>query len=1382
MKEINLFLLIFFALMSSLNVSAFDSSIKKMLDLDKVDNLRVLSQEKIGGESRDRAGRTPLLYAVQYKKNKALRYLISRKLGVNSVDYLGRTPILVALGNNSSKDVIELLLENDADLRVKDKNSRDLYYYISKHKDLNVRKLVSEKLKNLGEVSKKEVLELKEALTSGSVEVLENHITKYKSLNIDLGNLSTAQFLVEMNLLSKWSIDYLASKGLNFFIKDLPHNVLKKKQFSSFNQLLKYKLNVGLNSHREPLLSIALKNNANDQIIESIIKRLSKFTDLDDQRNNYLHLAYKYKRIRIAKILKSKGVSLTVLNEKGETPYMILINNSSNQEEVLLEIKDDVKPLSIIGQSNTNSVILLSRKFPEVFKEIVQSLKDENYDFSYTDENGNSAASLYLTTVDQVDLNEVEENLANFNPELEGVKEEVILEDESVLNSENIQDLDQELYLGDRMFDDFIKSKLDLYILNIREQFRAYVTKRNQLGVSSETQKLLERKASLDKKLIEFKKEVSIITENVKGLKKSHLDLRGRIDSFDLSDFSSRRTTVHEKMKNNLSSLISYMNYVDEDLTEFYNKKNELEAIIKIFKNGKDEISSEILNLRSEFSRVREEVRVQVKDLEVQHKVDLEDLISIVEDSKDRVNHDRRILDEVDSKIQSIKKSITRLNNIVTRNRRLENHNGHDPVTCKFTERREKAQKDIKRIGKNLTNVQKERKSRLRKYEFSTKRLNESKNRLAKVKSAQSKLMEKFKKELERISFVKESEIKSKINQLEAQREVDKDEVLVDSQILLESIESRYGDVETISSDWNKMREYVGNINNIKTLKNSFGCLLNLCTPSLVLQSDSKLSNEFNRLASELAFSFGNYSQVAFGNSIYSNIASSLKELEVEFEKSSARLDELSLLVLETTSDIKKIGVDIVSSSNSENSDLDEFINLEELKFRAEVLSDKKFSDERLDELRSSFLSSDNKEVSSFVKNSPVESAEVSFNSISYHNDIRTLKSYSKKEKAYVLKQWVIRLLEKNKDFWGSFYSSSSVNVFVESLITNVEVELVSDGSEQTILILTDHGQFLIDENGLSSEVSKDKESPFDFDLVSTGEVRKRIVDLISKFKNIYPDVTLRDLSKDQNLSIVVALLKTADKLNDIKKTKEILDIVEAVVSPLMLLAPGGQVLLPTLGIARCAFDIFQKVNNDLHDSNMGNMNSALKCMSDLFLFSGQFSKYGQVLSTAIDNTIPSKLLARYISNFFKHSSSSTGLEMFKVFLEGTFSLSIEDIDESLFVENGNVFKSIYAGYDFSTNYVDFVEKDLLNIGQQNFNVSKQIVKNEISVSAYGLNDRYIIYNVCQRSKQNIKNILKNDLNILVKSFKSKSVNQLKKDEVIYNFNEEPCLFIKEHL
>jgi hypothetical protein len=124
---------------------------------------------------------------------------------------------------------------------------------------------------------------------------------------------------------------------------------------------------------------------------------------------------------------------------------------------------------------------------------------------------------------------------------------------------------------------------------------------------------------------------------------------------------------------------------------------------------------------------------------------------------------------------------------------------------------------------------------------------------------------------------------------------------------------------------------------------------LNLCTPSLVLQSNSKLSNEFNRLASELAFSFGNYSQVAFGNSIYSNIASSLKELEVEFEKSSARLDELSLLVLETTSDIKKIGVDIVSSSNSENSDLDEFINLEELKFRAEVLSDKKFSDERLD-------------------------------------------------------------------------------------------------------------------------------------------------------------------------------------------------------------------------------------------------------------------------------------------------------------------------------------------------------------------------------------------------------------------------------------------------
>lgn len=69
-------------------------------------------------ELKDRDGRTLLLNAVCYKREKVVKYLIDRKASVNNADNQGFYPLHVAV-MNGDYNVTELLLKNGAEVNAR---------------------------------------------------------------------------------------------------------------------------------------------------------------------------------------------------------------------------------------------------------------------------------------------------------------------------------------------------------------------------------------------------------------------------------------------------------------------------------------------------------------------------------------------------------------------------------------------------------------------------------------------------------------------------------------------------------------------------------------------------------------------------------------------------------------------------------------------------------------------------------------------------------------------------------------------------------------------------------------------------------------------------------------------------------------------------------------------------------------------------------------------------------------------------------------------------------------------------------------------------------------------------------------------------------------
>lgn len=75
----------------------------------------LLEYKNVYIDTRDRFGRTPLLWAVDYKHNTVVQLLVKHGgVNINSKDSLGRTPLSIAKARRDAT-IVQLLLECESD-------------------------------------------------------------------------------------------------------------------------------------------------------------------------------------------------------------------------------------------------------------------------------------------------------------------------------------------------------------------------------------------------------------------------------------------------------------------------------------------------------------------------------------------------------------------------------------------------------------------------------------------------------------------------------------------------------------------------------------------------------------------------------------------------------------------------------------------------------------------------------------------------------------------------------------------------------------------------------------------------------------------------------------------------------------------------------------------------------------------------------------------------------------------------------------------------------------------------------------------------------------------------------------------------------------------
>ena len=87
-------------------------------DLDAVD---LLLRHGADIEAKTSFGHTPLLSSIRWNRTEVTKYLVKRGANLNPVTELGRTPLIICAVEGHS-ELAKLFLENNADIRIKDKN------------------------------------------------------------------------------------------------------------------------------------------------------------------------------------------------------------------------------------------------------------------------------------------------------------------------------------------------------------------------------------------------------------------------------------------------------------------------------------------------------------------------------------------------------------------------------------------------------------------------------------------------------------------------------------------------------------------------------------------------------------------------------------------------------------------------------------------------------------------------------------------------------------------------------------------------------------------------------------------------------------------------------------------------------------------------------------------------------------------------------------------------------------------------------------------------------------------------------------------------------------------------------------------------------------
>ncbi|XP_067668072.1 serine/threonine-protein phosphatase 6 regulatory ankyrin repeat subunit A-like [Haliotis asinina] len=296
-------------------------------NVDIVENL--LSREVGDIESRDKTGKTPVMYAVQHGNKKVVDLLVSKGCDLSVVDDQGRN-ILHAACHSDNVDIVENLLSREVgDIESRDKTGKTPVMYAVQHGNKKVVDLLVRHGCNLSVVNDLGRNILHAACLSDNVDIVENLLSRGIAEIDGRDRMERTPVMYAAEKGNKKVFDLLVSKGCNLsVVDDQGRNILHAACLSDNVDIVEYLLSRGIadmesrgEDGNTPVMYAAEQGNR--KVVDLLVSKGCNLMVVDDLGRNILHAACLSDNPDIVDDLLSRGITdIESKDRMGRTPVM----------------------------------------------------------------------------------------------------------------------------------------------------------------------------------------------------------------------------------------------------------------------------------------------------------------------------------------------------------------------------------------------------------------------------------------------------------------------------------------------------------------------------------------------------------------------------------------------------------------------------------------------------------------------------------------------------------------------------------------------------------------------------------------------------------------------------------------------------------------------------------------------------------------------------------------------------------------------------------------------------------------------------------------------------------------------------------------------------
>ncbi|XP_077297918.1 uncharacterized protein LOC143919459 [Arctopsyche grandis] len=355
-------------------------------------------------------GRFALEIAVNIFDARVVKYLIDCKICVNQRSFLGRTPLHFAF-ERGDIEIINVLLENGADERLKSNDGKSLLHFVSSNTESS--KMLLEKGFDPNEPDKNGDTPFMIAVRWRKRDLIE--LLLDYGANPNIRNKKGDTPLIE-------SVEYLGIETLKVLIERVDLNMTHINGETALYRSVSYELpdifNLLLEKGADPTIGNVNKYTVIHNIVklgkleqfQSILKKGINLNICNADGFSLLHYAVNNTSIEILQLLLDENVDLNIPNNLGETPIFCAISCSNYKAvELLLERGADTNMVNKNGDTLLHYAAAMDQVqlFESIFKKSINThVRNQNNEtvLHWAAKGGNHDI-LELLLKDKIDLN-----------------------------------------------------------------------------------------------------------------------------------------------------------------------------------------------------------------------------------------------------------------------------------------------------------------------------------------------------------------------------------------------------------------------------------------------------------------------------------------------------------------------------------------------------------------------------------------------------------------------------------------------------------------------------------------------------------------------------------------------------------------------------------------------------------------------------------------------------------------------------------------------------------------------------------------------------------------------------------------------------------------